>query len=250
MTDLSIYSQEFTIGSFDTDWHGNAKLTSICNYLQEIAGNHVDQIGQGLDDLNHDNHAWVLSRIRIKIKRPAKWKETIRIETFPTGIKSLFGARDFRIFDAENKIIAIASSYWLVVDLNSHRPIRPHDVVKNMPIGNYSEVFEKELGKLPPLSSDAELIEEIKIHYSDIDINRHVNNVKYLKWIIDAIPAETLTEKPISELEINFLHELKLGEQIQIFQELDDEYHLSCKITSKTTGKENCRAKISLNNLK
>jgi len=249
MTDLSIYSQKFAIGSFDSDWHGNAKLTSICNYLQEIAGNHVDRIGQGLEDLNENNHAWVLSRLRIKIIRPAKWKESIRIETFPTGIKGLFGARDFRIFDADNKVIALASSNWLVVDVNSHRPIRPHEVVKNMPLGNYPEVFEKELGKLAPLSQDAELIEEIKVHYSDIDINRHVNNVKYLKWLIDALPIETLTEKPVSELEINFLHELKLGEQIQIFQELNDENHMSCKIKSKTTGKENCRARIIFNQI-
>ena len=249
MTDLSIYNQEFTIGSFDSDWHGNAKLTSICNYLQEIAGNHVDKIGQGINDLSQNNHAWVLSRMKIKIMRPAKWKETIRIETFPTGIKGLFGARDFRIYDQSNKIIALASSYWLVVDLISHRPIRPHEIVKQMPLGDYPEVFESELEKLTPLSERAELIEEIKVHYSDIDINRHVNNVKYLKWLIDAFPSETLTEKTISELEINFLHELKLGEQIQIFQELNDENQMNCKIKSKTTGKENCRAQIIFNHI-
>jgi len=250
MTDLSKYNQEFTISLFDSDWHGNAKLTSICNYLQEIAGNHVDQIGQGIHDLNQNNYAWVLSRMKIKIIRPARWKETIRIETFPTGLKSLYGARDFRIFDADDQIIALASSYWLVVDLKTHRPLRPHTVVKNMPIGNYTEVFEEELDKLPPLSQEAEFIEEIKIHYSDIDINRHVNNVKYLKWLIDAFPHETLTDKPISELEINFLHELKLGEQILIFQELDGDNHMNCKIKSSTTGKENCRARIKFNQLK
>ncbi|MFT5750467.1 MAG: medium-chain acyl-[acyl-carrier-protein] hydrolase [Ancylomarina sp.] len=250
MSDLSKYSQEFTIGAFDSDWHGNAKLTSICNYLQEIAGNHVDKIGQGLHDLNQKNHAWVLSRMKIKIIRPAKWKETIRIETFPTGIKGLFGARDFRIFDADDQIIAIVSSYWLVVDLNTHRPLRPHDIVKHMPIGNYTEVFEEELDKLPPLSQEAELIEEIQIHYSDIDINRHVNNVKYLKWLIDAYPHETLTEKTVSELEINFIYELKLGEYIQIFQELDGDNNMNCKIRSTTTGKENCRARIKFNHLK
>lgn len=250
MIDLSKYNQEFTIGSFDSDWHGNAKLTSICNYLQEIAGNHVDKIGQGLHDLVQNDYAWVLSRMKIKIIRHAKWQETIRIETFPTGIKGLFGARDFRIYDTENKIIALASSRWLVVNLKTHRPVRPHEIVKHMPIGNHSEVFDEELGKLTSLTSEAELVEEIKIHYSDIDINRHVNNVKYLKWMIDALPHELLTEKPISELEINFLQELKLGEQIMIFQELDGDKYMNCKIKSSTTGKENCRARIKFNQLK
>lgn len=248
MTDPTIYSQEFTISAFDSDWHGNAKLTSICNYLQEMAATHVDKIGQGLQDLNKQNHAWVLSRLKIKIIRPAKWKETIRIETFPTGLKGIFGARDFRIFDTNNQIIALASSYWLMVDLNSHRPLRPHEVVKEMPIGNYAEVFDTDLEKLPSLTQEASFIEEIKIHYSDIDINRHVNNVKYLKWLIDALPIVSLTKKLISSIEINFLHELKLDENIQIFQELDDDNNMNCKIKSISTGKENCRARIVFNN--
>jgi len=247
MTDLSIYSQKFTIGSFDSDWHGNARLTSICNYLQEISANHLDQIGQGVEDLSQSNYIWVLSRLKIKIIRTAKWKETIRIETFPTGIKGVFGARDFRISDSKNNIIAIASSRWLIVDLISHRPLRPQEIMKNMPIGRYSEVFESELDKLAPLSEEAALIEEIKIRNSDIDINRHVNNVKYMRWLIDTFPMETLTKKPISELEINFLHEIKFGEKVQIYQELNDDNHMSCKIMSTTTGKENCRAKIILN---
>jgi len=250
MTDPTIYSQEFTISAFDSDWHGNAKLTSICNYLQEVASTHVDKIGQGLKDLNEQNHAWVLSRMKIKIIRPAKWKENIRIETFPTGLKGLFGARDFRIYDANNQIIALASSYWLVVDLNSHRPLRPHEVVKEMPIGNHPEVFDTDLEKLPPLTHEASFIEEIKIHYSDIDINRHVNNVKYLKWLIDALPIVSLTKKPILGIEINFLHELKLGENIQIFQEMEDDNKMNCKIKSLSTGKENCRAQIIFNNTK
>ena len=250
MTDLSKYSQEFTIALFDSDWHGNAKLTSICNYLQEIAGNHVDKIGQGMHDLSQNNHAWVLLRMRIKIIRPAKWKETIRIETFPTGIKGLFGARDFRILDTNNQVIALASSRWLVVDLKTHRPLRPHDIVKHMPIGNYAEVFDEDLGKLSPLSAKAEMIEDIKIHYSDIDINHHVNNVKYLKWLIDAFPHEMLTKKTISELEINFLHELKIGDHIQIFQEFDGHNCMHCMIKSSTTNTENCRARIKFNHLK
>lgn len=247
MTDLSKYSQEFTIGAFDSNWHGNAKLTSISNYLQEVSANHIDEIGQGLSDLSQNNYAWVLSRMRIKIIRPAKWKETIRIETFPTGIKGLYGARDFRIFDANDQVIALASSYWLVVDLETHRPLRPYAVVNSMPIGNYPAVFEDELGKLAPLTNEAKLIEEIKIHYSDIDINRHVNNVKYFKWLIDAFPQETLTEQSISEIEINFIHELKLGESIQIFQELDVDKNMNCMIKSSTTGKESCRARIRFN---
>jgi len=249
MADLSIYSQKFTIGSFDSDWHGNARLTSICNYIQEISANHFDQIGQGVEDLSQNNYTWVLSRLKIKIIRPAKWKETIRIETYPTGTKGIFGARDYRISDSEDNIIAIASSRWLIIDLNNHRPLRPQKIIKNMPIGRYAEVFESELDKLAPLSNEAALIEEIIIHNSDIDINRHVNNVRYMRWLIDTFPMETLTKKPISELEINFLHEIKFGEKVQIYQELNDDNHMSCKIISRTTGKENCRARIVLNQI-
>ena len=45
------------------------------------------------------------------------------------------------------------------------------------------------------------------VRYSDLDINQHVNNVKFVEWIVESVPSATLNAWVASEVEINFLAE-------------------------------------------
>ena len=56
-----------------------------------------------------------------------------------------------------------------------------------------------------------------EVRNSDIDLNHHVNNVKYAQWILDALPIEILrTGANLVGYEVNFLAEAKIGDQIKI----------------------------------
>ena len=243
---LTKYSTTFQIGSFDTDLNGNAKITSICNYLQEIAGKHVDLINQGIDDLKSNNLAWVLSRLILKIDRLPKWKEEIEIETWSTGTDGLFGNREFRIVDSTGKTLAIAGSSWLVINITNKRPVRPHKIVEKMPINPESPLFDYPLPKIT-INNDFDTEEEIHVQYSDIDINQHVNNVKFVEWVIDSCPIEFLTQKQIRELEINFMHEAKLNETLSISKSTGNSGKHHFLIRNKESKTENCRAIITWN---
>lgn len=243
-TDLNLakFTKSFEIGSFDTDFNGRAKITSICNYLQEVAGKHVDLIDQGMDDLKTNNLAWVLSRLKLKIYELPLWKNKINIETWSTGRDGLFGNRNFRIFDLNDKIIAEATSSWLIINLLSKRPVRPHQIVAKMPIISNDSVFNQSLKKI---NTDHihDKFGDIEIKYSDIDINQHVNNVKYIKWLIDSCPVEIIRTHTIEDLEINFLHESKLGDYLEILRNnAIDSFQFVIK--NKETNIENCKAII------
>ena len=240
---LTKYKRCFHIGSFDTDLNGKAKLTSICNYLQEIAGNHVDEINQGIDDLKTNNMAWVLSRLKIKMIHFPVWKDKIEIETWSIGTDGLFGNREFKIYNSKGETIAMASSSWLIVNILNKRPVRPQKIVEKMPFNAVSPLFENTLGKLQ-ITEELFPKENIPIHYSDIDFNQHVNNVKYIKWIIDSCPLEFLRHKEIEQLEINFLHETKLEDELKIFQS-DPTNRSEIVIKNNNTNREHCRAIIN-----
>ncbi len=237
------YKESFRIGSFDTDLNGKVKLTSICNYLQEIAGNHVDLIHQGVDELKAKHMTWVLSRLKIKIYQFPVWKDKIDIETWSIGTDGLFGNREFEISNSKGETIAIASSSWLVINTLNKRPVRPQKIAEKIPFNSTDRLFENNLKKLQ-IDEDLFPKEDILIHYSDIDINQHVNNVKYIKWIIDSCPLELLTHKEIEQLEINFLHETKLEDELKIFHSnRTDQSEIALK--NINTNKEHCRAIIN-----
>lgn len=236
----SKYTQNFRIGSFDSDFSGKVKMTSICNYLQEIAGMHAEALNWGIDDLRKQNLSWVLSRLKIKVFNYPKCKNVLRIETWPTGIEGLFGNREFKIFNKKGELMMIASSCWLIINFETKRPVRPHNIIGS----SYSEnekLFKNSLQKINTLSC-GKLQESVKVHYSDIDINQHVNNVKYLKWIIDSCPIEFLHKKEIDEIDINFLHEVKFDEILTIFMQSNANYELQFAIKKQDSNIENCRA--------
>lgn len=239
------FTKTFRIGSFDTDFNGRVKLTSICNYLQEIAGMHADALNWGIDKLMQQNLSWVLTRLKVKVIDYPKWTDEITVETWPTGIEGLFGNRDFRILDKHGNTIILASSSWLIINIKSKRPTRPHSIIDGDKYDNAKKVFETPLQKLnTDVPENPNLT--IDVHFSDIDINQHVNNVKYIKWIIDSCPIEKLSSGLIDELEVNFLHEAKYSDQLSIYNNCDNnndrESHFV--IRNNKSNVENCRSII------
>jgi len=240
--DITKHRETFQIGSFDTDLNGKAKLTSICNYFQEVAGRHVDVIHQGIDDLKANNMAWILSRLKVQIFENPKWKDKICIETWSVGTEGLFGNREYKIYNSKDQVIGQALSSWLVINTKTKRLVRPQGIVANMPINEEDPIFARTLTKLPQIK-DPKYIEDRHIHYSDLDIYQHVNNVKYVKWAIDSCLSEILSKKRIQELEINYLHEAILNETLEVFNTTIGNTS-EIVIKTKNSDIENCRAII------
>lgn len=207
--------KDFMISSYDLNPRGKARLTTIANFFQEMAYAHANQLGFGYEDMKQKQTMWVLSRMKIRIIQYPSWDDTIRLETWHRGMNRIFGLRDFRVEDSNGNLTGMASTYWLVLDIHTKRPIRPKDDVLNKH-ANYEAVFENDLDKIL-LPDGMELLDQRKVVYSDLDIMGHVNNVKYMEWCIDAATLNSSEIPEIRELEINFLHEARYGDIIEIF---------------------------------
>ncbi len=238
---MHTYSQSFQISSFDLNPNATARLTSIANYLQEMAYQHAKRLNWGFHDLEKKNVAWVLSRFHLKLHLLPGWDDTITIETWPRGVDRLFAIRDFKITNENGDLIGDATTYWLIVDINTHRPTRiTEDIIKL--VTREETVFDAKSEKLE-IPGELSEVHKRTVGFSDLDIVGHVNNVKYMEWCMDAIPLETHLKHELAELEINFLHEAKYGEEIQLnLSNSDQSFMVNAVNTS--TEKECVRARI------
>lgn len=50
-------------------------------------------------------------------------------------------------------------------------------------------------------------------------MNEHVNNVRYIEWIIDSFPLDFIRNRTLKELEINYLAEALYDNEIYIGRE-------------------------------
>jgi acyl-ACP thioesterase len=93
--------------------------------------------------------------------------------------------------------------------------------------------------------SDLQKTGERKALYADIDYNGHVNNVRYVQWIEDALDPALLEEAGKMRLDVNYLREVLSGEVVEILSAEcedsgDDEVpSRTFAFEGRKTGKEN-----------
>lgn len=236
--------RNYSVTSYDVNPKGNARLTALANYLQETAYNHASKLGLGYHDLADKNIAWILSRMRIRVSEYPIWDDVVSIETWPRGIEKLFALRDFRIFNADANEIGQAATCWLMVDTETHRPLRiPPDFIKFET--RKDAIFDQTPAKIN-LPEHLKSCDVREVKYSDLDVVGHVNNVKFIEWCIDAIPPDITMHFNISDIEINFISEAKPGEKVEIFCSDLSENTLYIMGRKTESEKECFRARVSI----
>jgi medium-chain acyl-[acyl-carrier-protein] hydrolase len=210
------FEKDFEILSFQIDPNGKLRWASLADMMQEVAWKHADSRDFG-QQLFEKGYMWVLSRFQIKVFELPSWGQRIKIKTAGRGINKLFALREFEVEDAKGNVIAKAMSAWLLLDIKSKRPQRPRQVLP-------AELFEDnpEPSLLPDKVNLPPFLEPSKsfsVNYSDLDMNNHVNNVSYIRWIEDFCFEK---EIKFEELLINYISEAVIGEEILISSEKNE----------------------------
>lgn len=211
----SVWEEELTIHAKDIDYKGLLKFYCICGYFFEMAARHANHLRFGFKDLELSNVYWVLSRFHIKMNKYPGFEQKVHIQTWHKGIEKLFGLRDFRIIEKDGQETSLATSAWLILDKKTGRPIRPDKFTELHDTKTDHHAIREIPEKLEPVTkSDKTRI--IEPGYTDLDINSHVNAGKYIAWIQDLYPLEFYDTFRISEFQINYLNETRVGEKVRI----------------------------------
>ena len=212
---ILLEQDKYYIRSYHADAKQQASLFSLFCFLQESAWKHAETNDFGWARLSKSNCFWALSRIKVRINAYPKWNDEIRLETWSKAPNTLMAHRDFEIFDAANERILAASSAWLILDIDTRRPQRMSMLEGRLPILEGREAPTATIRKIPtaPKESDANTY---LVPYSAIDMNGHVNNANYVQWTLDAFPSDFIVEHDVREIEINYLHESRIGERYRV----------------------------------
>ncbi len=239
------WEDEYSISFYEVDTKNEVFLPVLWRFMQETAWHHADHLRLGYSDLMGQQYFWVLSRLSVQMEEYPRWGDWIRVKTWLTGTSRLFALRQFSIADLMGTTLGTARSAWLVLDLKSRKPQKIGPLFKHI-----RHLFDhlpptEEPEKLPaPVQPKSKKSYEVR--YSDIDIHHHVNNIKYIEWILDSYPFEMNQTHQIHTFEINFLAESSYEDTILIQTETLQEsppifLHRLCR---EGEGKELCRARI------
>ncbi len=248
MADYPIYSdkgiEKHRIASYQMDLNGLATLPVLCNFFQEIAGNHASANGFGYPQMVKAGLMWVLTRLKVEIDRYPRWNEDIILTTWVRNRAGFFSERDFLIVDIQGNRLAGALSGWMLLDLKTGRPKTVDHIPLDMQMFPDEHAVREPLKKIKsPDGSDRVMSKTAE--FQDIDVNMHVNNVKYTEWFLSAFPFEFRKNNVVSAYEINYAAEMKFGDTAEIAVQATAPGTYLCAMKNTVTGKEICRAEIT-----
>lgn len=238
------WEDEYCISFYEVNTKNEVFLPVLWSFMQETAWHHADHLRLGYADLKDRQYFWALSRLSIQMEEYPRWGDQIKVKTWLTGTGRLFALRQFSIADSKGKVIGSAKSAWLVLDLESRKPQKIGPVFKHI-----EHLFDGlPAAEEPPKISipvHPAMEKSYTVRYSDIDMHHHVNNIKYIEWILDSFPLQMNQTHQIHTLDINFLAESSWGDTITIHSEALQESPPAFlhEVIRKDDGRELCRAR-------
>lgn len=211
------YAQTLSIKSYETDISGRCRLSSLFLNMQELAAQHASLLGCGREELVRHGIVWVLSRVHLEMFGYPKTKDELIATTWPGAVRAPFFPRYYRFTRPDGGLIGHAATSWLLFDIGSRRLARPSALKSPIPVDQ---------GMEPPLPLPEKLVcpehydfaEYREVRYSDIDVNAHMNNARYVDWICDVFGADHFRSNAVHSMKLSFNSEVLPGSKVALFR--------------------------------
>lgn len=215
---MAIFENEFYIKFREIN--NNYKLSNkgLLSFLEDVAGMHSDEVGYGLKTINKTNLTWLLLNWKVRVFSRPNYGDTVKVKTWARDTVKIYTYRDFEVYNSNNELIAIASSKWVLLDIKTMNLLK---IPKNL-MDEYKpeivKVFkdEPELNKITPPASYNSCFSYV-VQRKDIDFNRHMHNTTYLDLAYEVLPEDVYKNADISNVEIMYKKEAKLGDVLKCF---------------------------------
>lgn len=211
---LNEFIKTYTLRTSDFNCNKKLRPSSVLDLFQDAAGIHAKLLGSGFEDFKKKNIAWVITGIKYEIIKDIGMYSDLSVKTWPLKPSAVKFQRDFTVcFDGETVIKG--STMWSIIDFATRKISVQKNVYPEALDFKEEKSFDERFSKIIlPEESTFTYKGSVKTVNSDIDVNGHVNNVKYPNFVTDLCGTEVENYK---SFRIEYHRELLLGEVVDIY---------------------------------
>lgn len=208
------YTASYKMRVCECDNQDRMRFSSMWDLAQETATLHAQKLGMTADVMHKRGFFWALCKMKLDLLHSPSWGEEVRVKTFVAGVHKLYAMRGYSATDESGREIARGISSWVVLDKTTFKPQRVNKVFPDFCKYDYTGEI---LGKID-MPSGLKPVSDIRVEFSDLDVNNHTNNTRYINWIENAIRPG----REIRSVEAAFLQQTTLGEALSVLCEYED----------------------------
>ena len=218
-----LYTTSYLVTTAHVDCFGRCKPSSILRFAQDAAGEHCVHLGTDWDSMAARNYFWAVIRQKVEINRLPEVGETVTVKTWPMPTTRVAYPRATEGFDAAGNSLFKIISIWVIMDMTTRAMVLPGKSGVDVEGICFGTELKAPAG-LPPKEHSA--VQLRTVTYSDLDVNGHMNNGRYLDWLCDLLPAGYHKDHPMKAFTICYNCEALEGQQLHLSYTQGDVFHL------------------------
>ena len=175
-------------------------------------------------------------RNRVQITRLPKENETITVETWPMPTTRTAYPRSTVAYDEQGQELFRCISLWVLMDVNTRTMILP---------GKSGVELEGTLRGIE-LANPRSLAlhtgnnrRSRSVCFTDLDVNGHMNNTRYLDWIMDLLPSAFHRHRPVKDFTLCYMSEALEGQDLTVAWNTDSDGCLQVDILRPSQNGDN-----------
>lgn len=226
--------------AFHCDFQHQLCLGHLGNDLLNAADIHSTRRKFGMMYLNTLNKTWVLSRLAIELEDMPCEHDQVKITTWVENAMKYFTKRNWEIASEDgSKIYGYGKSIWAMIDTQTREPqdiFAVNDGTITSYVYNEKECPIKDVSRVK--TPEMEDYTEFTVKYSDLDVNGHLNSIKYLDHIMDTFDLDYLKANKLRRIEVAYVAEGRWNDTLRIYHKAEGEYDHFFRITRPEDDKE------------
>lgn len=209
---MELYRREYRVSISDADVQKRLRLSALFRLFQEAATDHASLLGVGSDAALNKGILWVVTAQRARISRMPCYEENVVLTSWPGEPTHAFFPRYYRLRTPSGEPLAEASALWVLMDASTRKMLLP----KEGAIGLRGMVTGEETAlPTPPKMGTFTGESSFTVPYSYLDLNGHMNNVRYFDLAEDLTPPD-LRARPLREVTVKYGGEARLEERLDL----------------------------------
>uniref|UniRef100_Q9ZTF9 Acyl-[acyl-carrier-protein] hydrolase n=1 Tax=Cuphea hookeriana TaxID=36775 RepID=Q9ZTF9_CUPHO len=212
------FRQSFSIRSYEIGADRTTSIETLMNMFQETSLNHCKSNGLLNDGFGRTPEMckkgliWVVTKMQVEVNRYPIWGDSIEVNTWVSESGKNGMGRDWLISDCSTgEILVRATSVWAMMNQKTRR-------LSKFPFEVRQEIAPNFVDSVPVIEDDRKLHKlDVKtgdsIHngltprWNDLDVNQHVNNVKYIGWILKSVPTDVFEAQELCGVTLEYRRE-------------------------------------------
>ncbi len=202
----------------------NLKVHEAFNFAQNNVTEYFKKFnGDNMSVRENDNAVWVVAKSRIHFYQDISWLEIIQGESYTTLVKSIKAEIETKFTKENGELVFVSSHQHCPLNMDTRRIIKIDEITFPKDMDIELSLFTDDYSRLHDAFDENDFVYEQKVYSQDIDYSNHVNNVAYVRFIMNALTNDFIDSVRITDAEIHYLAESKEGQILKIYKKnIDD----------------------------